>query len=234
MAAPNHLAAGMFANIGILMALRAREQTGAGQFVDVSMFDSMISAMASNFANYFGTGVVPAPRGSTFASIVPYRTFSAADRDIAMAVGSERLWERFCEAIARPELAAHPDYANNALRVENRGVLEPMLAQIFRGATAAEWTERLSAAGVPCSPVRTIKEVVEDPQAAARNMFPRIEHPTAGPFPVTGEPVKLSATPGSVRSPAPLLGQHTREALKTLLELDEAALDRLAAVGAIR
>ncbi len=227
------ITAGIFALSGILMALRVRDRTGAGQFVDVSMLDSMISAMASNFANYAGTGVTPGPLGTAFASIVPYRTFPTADREIALAVGSEKLWTGFCKAIGRVELERHPDYATNAVRVKNRGVLEPMLAEIFRGAAAAEWVRRLGAEGVPCSPVRTLREVTGDPQAAVRGMFIPVEHPTAGSFPVTGPPVKLSATPGAVGRPAPRLGEHTREAISTLLGLEDPALDRLEEQGVI-
>jgi crotonobetainyl-CoA:carnitine CoA-transferase CaiB-like acyl-CoA transferase len=227
------ITAGMFAVIGILMAIRAREQTGAGQYVDVSMYDGMLSAMTSNFSYFAGSQEVPRPRGTAFGSIVPYRTFPTADRDIAIAVGSEKLWVVFCDAIRHPELASHPDYANNALRVKNRGVLEPMLAEVFREAGAEEWKKRLGAVGVPCTPVRTLDEVFRDAQAQARGMFPLIEHTAAGRFPVTGLPVKFSATPGSVARGAPLLGEHTREALENLLGLSSDELDRLAADSVI-
>jgi len=219
--------AGMFALIGILMALRARDCTGVGQFVDVSMLDSMISAMTSNFMNYLGSGVVPRPLGTAFPSIVPYRTFPTRDREIAVAVGSEKLWRIFCEAIGRPDLTDHADYATNALRVKNRGVLEPMLAGIFSQDTAASWFRKLSVVGFPCSPVRTMDEVVDDPQAAVRGMFPTVVHPTAGPLTVTGPPVKLSATPARASTAAPRLGEHTRRALAELLHLDSAELDAL-------
>lgn len=217
---------GMFSIIGILLALEARNRTGLGQFVDVSMLDSMISAMASNFANYFGTGAVPGPMGTRFGTIVPYRGFPTADRDIAIAVASQKLWQDFCVAIERPDLTDHPDYANNAVRVKNREVLEPLIAQIFRGHTAAYWIERLRAHGIPSTPVRNFDEVAADPQTSERGMFPVI-----GGFPVTGPAVKLSATPGSVRRPAPKLGEHTRELLHELLGLDARELDRLDAAG---
>jgi crotonobetainyl-CoA:carnitine CoA-transferase CaiB-like acyl-CoA transferase len=221
--------AGMFALIGILMALRARDRTGEGQFVDVSMFDGMISAMASNFAYYAGSGVVQQPMGTSFATIVPYRTFPTADRHIAIAVGSEKLWPPFCQALGRPDLAAMPEYAGNALRVKNRDVLEPLLMEIFQQHTADEWARRLSACGVPNSPVRTIDEVVRDPQSAARRMF----QPVLGDFPVTGAPVKLPSMPGGVRRPPPGIGEHTREALTELLGLGEAELDALVGAGVI-
>src|SRR5437879_6338317 len=115
----------MFAVIGILMALRSRDQTGVGQFVDVSMFDSMISAMASNFANYLGSGKVPGPLGTSFASIVPYRTFATSDRDNAIAVGSEKISADFCAVIGRLDLISHPGYATKADRVKSREAVEP-------------------------------------------------------------------------------------------------------------
>ena len=223
------ITAGMFAMIGILLALEARQRTGLGQFVDVSMLDSMISAMASNYANFLGSGHVPEALGTRFATIVPYRGFPTADREIVLAVASQKLWHDFCAAIGRPELAADPAYATNALRVKNRAVLEPLIASIFKSNTCSHWIQRLRAHGIPCTPVRGFDEVAADPQASARRMFPGIEGER-----VTGPPVKLSATPGSVPRRAPRLGEHTREILQELLGLNEAVLDRLAGGGVIK
>src|SRR5271155_1646209 len=125
------ITSGMFALIGILMAIEARNKTGVGQLVDVSMLDSMISAMCSNYANFFGSGTVPGAMGTRFATIVPYRGFPTADRDIVIAVASGKLWTEFCGAMGRPDLAEDSAYATNALRVKNRDVLEPMLTEIF-------------------------------------------------------------------------------------------------------
>ena len=224
--------AGMFAVIGILMALQTRNQTGMGQSVDISMFDGMISAMASVFANYLGAGVVPRPWGTAFSTIVPYRTFPTQDRELAIAVASDKLWMIFCEAMGHPELIDHPDYASNALRVKNRAVLEPMLAAIFRQDTAEHWFHKLNSAGVPCSPVRTIDEVVNDPQSGVREMFPQLRD--AARSLVTGAPVKFSATPGKVVSGPPSLGQHTAEILSELLNLSPAKLDELQSLEVIR
>jgi crotonobetainyl-CoA:carnitine CoA-transferase CaiB-like acyl-CoA transferase len=225
--------AGLFATIGILLALRARERTGEGQYVDVSMLDSMISTMSSNYSSYFGSGVVPQPMGTSFPTVVPYRVFHAKDRAVAVAVGSEKLWSAFCGAIGRPELAQHPDYESNAARIANRAVLEPLLDEVFRGRPAAEWMERLRRAGIPASLVRNFAEVAEQPQSAVRQMFPVLDHATAGPHRVTGTPVKLSATPGGTGMPAPRLGEHTGCALAQLLGLDDGAVDDLAARGVI-
>src|SRR5689334_2551587 len=150
---------GLFAVIGILLALRAREQSGQGQYVDVSMLDSMISTMSSNYMSYLGSGNVPRPMGTAFPTVVPYRVLHTKDGAVAIAVGSEKLWAQFCAAIGRPELTLHPDYSSNALRIANRAVLEPLLDEVMRHRTGAEWIERLQAAGIPASLVRNFQEV---------------------------------------------------------------------------
>jgi len=219
--------AGLFATIGILMALRHRDQTGVGQFVDVSMFDGMISAMSSNYMAYLGSGVVPKPLGTAFPTVVPYRVFRASDRDFSISVGSEKLWASFCEAVAHPELISHPDYSSNALRIKNRAAIEEILSKIFQSRTAADWLQVLGNAGIPCSPVRTFAEVVEHPQSQVREMFPVIDHPRAGPCRVTGPPIKMSETSAKPTTGAPLLGEHTQEALVDLLGLDDDSLSVL-------
>jgi crotonobetainyl-CoA:carnitine CoA-transferase CaiB-like acyl-CoA transferase len=225
--------AGLFAVIGILMALRHREQTGQGQHVDVSMLDSMISAMTSNYMGYLGSGLAPRPMGTSFPSVAPYRVFQAQDRSFAIAVGSEKLWSSFCCAINRTDLETHPDFSTNALRVANRSQLETILSEVFGHRSAADWLEILHSAGIPCSPVRTFPEVVEDSHVALRGMFPAIDHPTAGRHRVTGPPVKMSETPGRVTQGAPRPGAHSRHALMELLGLNQHEIDELAVCGAI-
>jgi crotonobetainyl-CoA:carnitine CoA-transferase CaiB-like acyl-CoA transferase len=227
------VSAGMFAIIGILMALRSRERTGRGEFVDVSMFDSMISGMSSCFMIYLGSNTLPKPMGSSYPTIVPYRVFPSKDRDFSLAVGSEKLWSAFCKAVERPDLERHPDFANNALRVKHRAAFEAILFELFRTRPAEEWLKRLKAAGVPCSLVRNLREVVEDPQSEFRGMFPMVSHPTIGPHRVTGPPIKLSDSGFGRLQPAPLLGQDTRSALADVLHLDEATLADLAERGVI-
>ncbi len=227
------ITAGMFSAIGILMALQYRERTGLGQFVDVSMFDTLISAMCSNWSYFLGSGVDPRPMGTSFATIVPYRCYAGSDRSLAIAVGSEKLWAAFCEVIERPDLEDHPDFATNSLRVSNRDGLERLLEEIFRQRTADEWIVRLRAKGIPCSLVRSFTEVLNDPQSAARELFPQLSHPLAGDYLVTGSPVKFSETPGSRHLPAPLAGEHTRQTLRELLHVDDAELDGLFASGVL-
>jgi crotonobetainyl-CoA:carnitine CoA-transferase CaiB-like acyl-CoA transferase len=225
--------AGLFALIGILMALRVRDVSGTGQFVDISMFDTMISTMACNFMIYLGTGNVPGPMGTSYSTIVPYGTFPAKDADIAIAVGSDKLWRVFGPAIGHPELVDHPAYATNSQRVANRSVLEPLLAQIFQTETTQTWLSKLRAAGVPTSAIRRLDEVVNAAQSEVRAMFPFINDASSGPLQVVGAPIKFSETAGIVSSGAPALGQHTRESLFEWLEMDESELDQLRIAGVI-
>lgn len=219
--------AGQFAVIGILLALLSREKTGAGQFVDVAMLDGMISTMSSNYMSFLGSNTVPVPMGTSFPTIVPYRCYRATDREVAIAIGSEKLWSAFCQAIERPDLEKNPDYLTNADRIRNRKILEPILDSVFAKRSGAEWIERLQKLGIPSSLVRNFAEVSTDPQSELRQMFPVMEHPAAGRHQVTGTPVKLSETPGGPTTPAPLLGQHTRSVLKDLFRLQDSVIDDL-------
>jgi crotonobetainyl-CoA:carnitine CoA-transferase CaiB-like acyl-CoA transferase len=225
--------AGMHSAIGILLALRSRDTTGKGQYVDIAMQDSMISAMSSNYMSYLGSNKVPAPLGASFATVVPYTVFKAQDRAFSIAVGSEKLWSTFCDAIAQPALKNHPDFATNPLRVTNRPALEKVLAEIFKHRPMAEWVDLLRAAGIPCSPVLNFEEVASHPQTKVRDMFPLVDHPSAGPKRVTGTPIKLSETPGSPGPAAPRLGEHTASVLQDLLVLDPQTISSLLQAGVI-
>jgi crotonobetainyl-CoA:carnitine CoA-transferase CaiB-like acyl-CoA transferase len=224
---------GMFALIGILLALRSRDISGLGQFVDISMLDSMISAMTSNFMIYLGDGDVPDPRGTSYSTIVPYRAFATKDDDIVLAVGSEKLWRAFGPAIGHSDLVDHLSYASNSLRVKNRDELEPFLAEIFRGDTLENWLTKLRAAGVPASRIRRFDEVVSDAQCAVRNIFPNMADIGDGEVRVVSTPIKSSTEPPPVLTHAPALGQHTRQILSEWLGIDEAELRSLQSAGVI-
>ena len=215
------------------MALRTRDISGVGQFVDVSMLDSMISAMTTNFMIYLGSGDVPGPLGTAYTSIVPYRAFATKDTAIAIAVGSEKLWRAFGPAIGRPELVDHGDYATNDLRVKNRDRLEPLLAELFCRDTMENWLTKFRAAGIPSSPIRRLDEVVNDAQCAVREMFPSISHPSSGPVTVIGSPIRYSAERPLALSDAPKLGQHTKRTLSEWLGLQAIELSDLQSRGAI-
>jgi crotonobetainyl-CoA:carnitine CoA-transferase CaiB-like acyl-CoA transferase len=225
--------AGMHSAIGILLALRARDITGEGQYVDVAMQDSMISAMSSNYLSYLGSSRVPVPLGASFGTVVPYTVFSAQDRAFSIAVGSEKLWAAFCEALGRPDLTNHPEFATNPLRVANRLALERLLAPLFRQHPMTEWVDRLRSAGIPCSPVLNFEEVAAHPQSEVREMFPVIDHPRAGPQRITGTPIKLSETPGAPGAAAPRLGENTVAVLAELLQLNHETIRGLLQAGVI-
>ncbi len=216
------ITAGLFSLIGAMMAIEARHRTGRGQFVDVSMMDTVMSTMLPSFARYLASGVVPKPMGTLFEGIVPYRNFVCADREITLAVASDKLWRSFCEAIGRTDLAQHADYKTNPLRVKNRGVLEPVLEAMFRSRPAAHWVKLLGEHGVPATVVRNLKEVIDDAQTAARNMTPTVEHPVAGPIQVLGVPVQLSETPGRIQGASPLLGADTAAILGSIRSMKAA------------
>ena len=209
--------AGIFALIGAMMAIEARHRTGRGQFVDVSMMDTVMSTMLPSFARYLASGTVPGPLGTLYDGIVPYRNYACADREITIAVASDKLWSGFCEAIGRRDLMDDPIYNTNPLRVKNRNTLEPILEEMFRSRSAEHWVNALSKHGIPCTVVRNLKEVVDDEQTAARNMTPWVAHAVAGPIRVMGVPVQLSQTPGRICRAAPLLGADTDAVLKEIL-----------------
>ncbi|MBV9206036.1 MAG: CoA transferase [Actinobacteria bacterium] len=205
--------AGMWAVIGILAALHARETTGRGQLVDVSLLDGQVAWLTYVAGKYFATGVTPGRHGSAHESLVPYQVLPTADKPLMVAVGSDSLWRRFAEATGLDELADDPRYATNPDRVRNRDTLIPRIAGALAARGCAEWTERLSAAGVPAGPVNTVPDALRHPQVAAREMVTQIEHPVAGTLKMLGSPIKLSAQPAGIRRPPPTLGQHTDEIL---------------------
>jgi crotonobetainyl-CoA:carnitine CoA-transferase CaiB-like acyl-CoA transferase len=221
--------AGLFAVIGILMALRVRETTSVGQYIDVAMQDCLVSTMTSNYMTYLGSGVPPGPLGTGFATVAPYRVFAGSDgRGFAIAAGSEKLWSVLCRTIGQPDLETRPEFATNAARCENRPALETTLANVFAARPGLDWVERLRAAGIPCTPVRNFEEVAAGPQSRARGMFPSVDGHR-----VTGTPVRLSETPGQPGAGAPEPGQHTAGVLAELLDLDAGAVADLAHRGVI-
>jgi crotonobetainyl-CoA:carnitine CoA-transferase CaiB-like acyl-CoA transferase len=210
------LGAGLFAVQGILLALHARERTGVGQEVDVSMFDSVISLLSYQASAVLNAPFVPARLGNRHPTIAPYDTVTAADGDFFLAVGNDDQFRRLCEVAGCPEMSSDARYATNPARVANYDALRDALATRLRQRGRADWIARLTAAGVPCGAVRDIPEVLADPQVAAREMIQAVEHAAAGTVKVLGMPVKLSGTPGTIRSAPPALGQHTEAVLREL------------------
>ncbi|MDR3565685.1 MAG: CoA transferase [Negativicutes bacterium] len=223
------ITAGLFTVIGVLTALYARSLTGQGQKVDVGMLDCQVAILENAIARYLVTGNVPGPIGNRHSSITPFEAFSAKDGYIIIAVGNDRLWAKFCELIKRQDLITDERFASNAARTKNQKALKEVLDTVFPDKNVDEWIELLEGAGIPCGPINTVDRVLKDPQVQARDMIVEIEHPVAGHLKMPGLPIKLSATPGAVEKPAPLLGQHTDDILKELLGLSPAQIADLRA-----
>jgi formyl-CoA transferase/CoA:oxalate CoA-transferase len=227
------LTAGMYAAFGIMLALRVREKTGRGQAIDVSMLEGQLSLLGSMIGAYFADGEAPAPMGTAYKALLPYQTFRTKTRDLALAVGSEKLWKVFCPAIGRPDLSDDPRYRSNADRVKNRDSLIATLQEVFLTRTYEEWETVLLASGIPMGAINSIAQVIDHPQVAARGALVEMDHPRAGKVRMVGAPVRLSETPGSVRTPAPMLGEHTDQVLRELLGLGAEEIAALRAAGAL-
>jgi crotonobetainyl-CoA:carnitine CoA-transferase CaiB-like acyl-CoA transferase len=205
---------GMFAVIGVLAALASRARTGSGQAVDVSLFETPIAWSIYEATEYLVTGIVPERLGPGHRNSAPYQAFATKDGWINLGGGTPAFWPPICAVVGCPELVDDPRFRTGALRVTNRKALAALLGAQFATATTADWLERLEAAGVPAGPILTYDRVLSDPQVLAREMVVEVQHPRAGRTRVLGVPIKLSATPGSIRRPAPILGEHTDEVLR--------------------
>jgi len=203
------LVSGLFATQGILLALLARATSGRGQHVDIAMHDSVAALLTYQAAGYLATGKNPPRMGNAHESIVPYGTFDVRDGLLMLAVGNDDQFRRFCEVAGLTALADDPRFATNPQRVAHRDALLPLLAPVLRTRTRDEWVQRLREAGVPCGAVRTIGEMMADPQLAARDMVSTVSHPIAGELRLVGDPVKLSGATRHRDRPAPALGEHT-------------------------
>jgi crotonobetainyl-CoA:carnitine CoA-transferase CaiB-like acyl-CoA transferase len=224
---------GMFAAQGIAMALLARARTGLGQQVDIGMLDSTTALLTYQASNYFATGLAPVRLGNRHPTIVPYETFAAADGEFVLAVGNDELWKHCCGAVGLPALAGDPRFATNRARSQHYGELRGLMGERFLTRRTADWIAVLSAAGVPCGAVRDVAETLADPQISAREMVAVVEHVTLGAVRTLGVPIKLSSTPGAIRTAPPVLGQHTDQILRTDLGLNDAEIATLRAAGAV-
>ena len=211
------IGAGMWAAFAIMAAVFHRDQRGEGQAIDVSMMDAQVAWLTYQAAYYFANDRVPKRLGAAHPNLVPYQAFMCKDgKYLNVAVGSERIWERFCQGIHREDLGANPDYATNGDRVRNRDSLVPLLQEFFLRRPVADWAEDLHAVSVPCGPINDLADVFDDPQLLHRQMYLEMPHPTLGSIKQTGIPIKFSQTPGGLDRPPPLLGEHNGEVLREL------------------
>lgn len=211
------IATGMFSATAILAALRARDLTGEGQLVDLSLLDAQVALLANVASNYLIGGIEPRRMGNAHLNIAPYEVFPARDRWFALGAANARQWQLLCEVINRTELMDDPRFATNQDRVVNRIELVETLSEVFANRDADEWLVNLQEAGLPCGPINTIRDVFNHPQAQSRGLDLEIDHPTAGQVRFPGFPYKMSGTPADVLRPPPLLGEHTEDVLKEFL-----------------
>ena len=227
------ITAGMLAAQGVLLSLYHREKTGVGQMVDVGMLDGQVALLTYHANNYFGTGKLPPRRGNKHPSITPYEMYACKDGYFNLGVGNDSLWRRFCDAMGLGDIKEDPKFAINKDRVDNRLELQEILDAFFAEKTVGETLDTLRGAGIPCGPINNLAQVLSEPQILAREMVVDVDVPVAGPTKVTGVPIKLSKTPGAVRTPPPTLGQHTDEVLESVLGMDEAQRNTLREEGVV-
>jgi len=226
------IVSGMFSAYGIAIALLARHRTGRGQFVDVGMLDAVTALLTYQAGIYFATETAPARLGNRHPTIVPYETLEAADGDLVVAVGNDQLWQTFCGVLQLETLADDDRFKTNKDRVSAHDELRPLLVERLKTRPAEEWLSKLKEAGVPCGGVRDLDELFSDPQIIERAMVVALDHPAAGLIRQLGVPIKLGDTPGAVRTPPPLLGEHTETVLRELgLSMEE--VEHLRQSGAV-
>jgi crotonobetainyl-CoA:carnitine CoA-transferase CaiB-like acyl-CoA transferase len=224
---------GMYSSIAILAALNYRQISGAGQHIDMALLDAQIAAMGTAHMYYLTSGNVLKSYGNATANIVPYQVFSCLDGGLILAVGNDSQFVKFCTVAGCRELAFDERFVTNAGRVRNRALLIPILEDVFMQRTRADWAEALEEAGVCCGPINDMAEVFEDPQVKHRGMRVDVPHPESGSVSLLASPVRLSETPIEHHIAPPTLGQHTREVLLGLLEMDDDELDQLSSQGII-
>jgi crotonobetainyl-CoA:carnitine CoA-transferase CaiB-like acyl-CoA transferase len=213
---------GMYASVGILSAIRHRDITGEGQYIDLSLLDTQVSWLINGGLNYLTARKVPGRLGNGHPNIVPYQVFPSSDGHFILAVGNDAQYQRFCEFAGVPELATDQRFATNAARVGNREILVPLLTQATQRHPNRHWLEGLESRKVPCGPVNDIGQVFADPQIRHREMEITMAHPLSGDdVSLIGNPLRMSETPVTYRRPPPTLGQHADEILEELLGMGE-------------
>ena len=225
--AVSDLTTGMYSVIGILAALRYRDATGEGQYIDMALLDTQVGWLANQAHNYFASGIPPARTGAQHPNLAPYQPFETKDGYVIIAIGNDIQFKRFCDFVERPDMAADERFRTNPDRVTNRAALIEEMAAIFAGRTSADWMSTLPEIAVPCGPINSIREVFEEEQVQARGMKIELSHPLAGPMEAVANPLKFSETPVEYHKPPPLLGEDTEDVLKRVLGKSDNEIEEL-------
>ena len=204
---------GMMAYGTILTALRQRDQTGKGQWVESALLDGQVAALSYHATGFMGTGVEPKRMGSGHPSLVPYQSFNSSNGQFIIGCANQGLWERMARAIGQEVMLDDPRYTTNTDRVDHRAECVGELNTVFATTTTDHWVDLIVAAGVPCGPINTVSEVVSNPQVLARNMIAEVDHPNVPNLKFPNSPLKLTDSPATIRRVPPLLGQHSEEIL---------------------
>lgn len=218
---------GLFAASAILAALHHREKTGEGQYIDVALMDAQVAWLANVAQNYLVSGEMPQRYGNAHPNIVPYEVFPTEDGYVAVGIGNDAQYQRFCDVADCPELWQEPKYQTNASRVEHRDELIPQLQSVFRKQSTSWWLDLLRQEKISAGSINNIQQVLTDPQVLSRQMVQSITHPTAGEVKLLGPVAKFSHTPAKIRSHPPLLGEHTRVVLGDLLGRSPEEIQRM-------
>ncbi|MBD8684981.1 CaiB/BaiF CoA transferase family protein [Pseudomonas sp. CFBP 13719] len=224
---------GLYSTVAMLAALAHRDKGGGGQQIDMALLDVQVACLANQAMNYLTTGVAPERLGNAHPNIVPYQDFPTADGDFILTVGNDSQFAKFARVAGHPEWASDPRFASNQQRVANRKQLIPLIRQTTVFRTTEQWVAELEVAGVPCGPINDLSQVFADPQVVARELAIHMQHPLAGTVPTVASPLRLSASPVEYRHAPPLLGEHTREVLQQLLNMDALTYDQLHAAGVV-
>lgn len=212
---------GMYATVGILAALRHRDRTGEGQYIDLALYDAQVAWLINAATNHLVSGRIPARIGNRHPNIAPYQTFTTADGDIAIAVGNDQQFARFCAAIGTPELVHDARFARNRDRVVNIDALDDLVTEALKTQTAEDWERRLILAEIPAGRVATIDQVVSNPHTLAREMVVDMQTPEGQPLRLLGNPLKMSATPVRLHRPPPHLDQDCEDVFQMLRDFEE-------------
>lgn len=224
---------GLYSTVAMLAALAHRDKGGGGQQIDMALLDVQVACLANQAMNYLTTGVAPERLGNAHPNIVPYQDFPTADGDFILTVGNDSQFAKFARVAGHPEWASDPRFASNQQRVVNRKQLIPLIRQATVFKTTEQWVAELEVAGVPCGPINDLSQVFADPQVVARELAIHMQHPLADTVPTVASPLRLSASPVEYRHAPPLLGEHTREVLQQLLNMDALTYDQLHAAGVV-